>query len=192
MKVFSNVHANNSIRIADTVIKFTGNSADIPEELYKKIQELRYPHISAELPGEVKTKTAEDYNKDLKKINQEYATEIERLKHIIKSKDLNIADLMNDNKNWKDQYLKDTTELKRKLEALSVNQPSVVKEEKEPAEGKKEMVEDANLRKELEAMTVAELEKLAEEQEIPAESVKKAKLKADLINLIMKSCSEIE
>lgn len=186
MKVFSNVHANDSIRIAGTVIKFTGNSADISEELYKEIQELHYPHITAELPGEVKTKTAEDYNKDLKKINQEYATEIERLKHIIKSKDLNIADLLNDNKNWKAQYLKDTNELKGKLEALSTNQALVVTEEK------KEVVEDANLRKELEAMTIAELEKLAEEQEIPAESVKKAKLKADLIDLIMKSCSEIE
>jgi hypothetical protein len=178
MKVFSAVHANTSISFAGTIIKFQGNTAEITEDLYKKIREVNYPHISAEEIS-LKTKEEKDFDKDLREVNKEYIEEIARLKNIIKSKDTQISELKKDNEDWKAQYQKDTEELKRKLSSVQSPAPEVAEE--------KNTEEDLQLKKELEGMKVSELEALAAEQGIPAEEIKKAKLKAELIELILKT-----
>lgn len=187
IKIVSPVYNAGKYNILGEVISFENGKAEVEEAFFEKICKAGVPNIFKEgnLPG-VKTKERVQFDETLGDVSKEYMIEIDRLKKIINAKDQQLSESRQETINWKELYKKDTDALKLQLATLKTAKPVVETAESPSTEEKEETLgEDEALRKDLEAMTVVELRDLAEKEGIEADKIKKAALKADLINLIM-------
>lgn len=180
MKIISPVYVNQAIKFNDFVIEFKNGSAEVSDELFFEIKRSGFPNIYEEgqNPG-IKTKSAADFDKTIKELNTEYMEEIDRLKRVNAAKTQENKELKQQLENLKVSYAKDMQDLQRKL-----TQPAVQAEPIQQIDSPVISEED-EVRKDLEAMKVVDLQKIAADQEgVDVESFKKL-TKKELVDRIM-------
>lgn len=175
--VKSRVFSQHSLKFKNGIVKFVNGVATISEELYQEIVETNFPNIFKEgEEPEYKTKLEEKLRSDIKKDNEEYESEIRRLKHIIEAQETELTKKDSEITSWK--------QLVEELKA-----GGTVKTEKVSEINKEEpkATEDDELLKELNAAKVEELKALAmsEDGGSYSENDLKGKKKDEIIKMIL-------
>lgn len=180
MKIVSPVYVNQSIKFDNSIIEFKNGSAEINDELFFKIKSSGFPNIyeDGQNPG-VRTKPAADFDKTIKELNTEYMEEIDRLKRVNASKTQENKELKQQLENLKVAYAKDMQDLQRKLAQPASQQV------KESQQVEAAVSEEDEVRKDLEAMKVVDLQKIAADQEGTDIEIFKKLTKKELIDRIM-------
>lgn len=198
MKVKSNVYANRTIRFEGQNIVFTGNSADVSDDVWAKLKNSGLPVFSS-LP-EDKSKTEKDFDSDVQALNKGYQAELSTLHTRIANLKDQLKSSKTETEDWKRLYEKDVADLKKKLEdALKGIVPEEVtptEEDKKSEEGGEGGSDEGNkgleeeievMRKELSEKTVVELKAYAVDPEIglSEDSLKYLK-KDEIVDAILK------
>lgn len=196
MKVKSNVYANRTIRFEDQNIVFTGNSADVSDDVWAKLKNSGLPVFNS-LP-EDKSKTEKDFDSDVQALNKGYQAELSTLHTRIENLKDQLKSSKTETENWKSLYEKDVADLNKRLEAalrgiVLEEIPSTEEDKKSEGEdgsdeGNKGLEEEIEvMRKELSEKTVAELKAYAVDPEIglSEDSLKYLK-KDEIVDAILK------
>lgn len=192
MKIVSPVYKGKLILCGEIVDFQNKGEAEVSEELFAKIQQSGFPNVfkKGEAPG-VKTNERKQFDESLKEVNEEYMIEIDRLKGIIKLKDQTIAELKTEADTWKKTYKEETDKLKKQLITLQQSPAPTVKEtapvvnDVKPSEKKEETKSpEEELREELQAMKLKELQELAIKEGSEKSSVMKM-TKEELVNILI-------
>lgn len=179
MKLVSKNYSNVKLKVFDTVIEFKNGKAEVSDEVGKMLLEAKFEDIFEEgKEPKVLSKTEEDFDKDIKKLNEEYLHEIDGLKATIKHREEQIEELKVQVDMWKAEYNK-LVENKKK---------EAIRAEEAPSTSKAEETNDEidSLRKELQKMKVDELKTLATEEGIDIKDLRKD----ELIDAIIKNEQE--
>lgn len=102
--LITKIHVNRSFLFEGELIKFTGNKAQVKDEIAEKLIAGKFPGVFLEGHAPVKPKVEEDFDKDIKKLNDEYLVKIEGMQAVIAAKDHEIAGLKQQVEEWKKLY----------------------------------------------------------------------------------------